>query len=400
MKHPLFLSLYLPSFLFFFSSGVLGPITPLYMNSFDINLSYVGLMLSMASLGKMTVEIPGGILIARLGIKRSLLIGMFMISLATIAMFWSSSPLEVLIYQFITGVGSMFYQTAHLSYAASVTEHDNRGRSLSMLGGMNRLSRIIAPALGGVLATSISLKFPFLFSGFIYLIAMIIVLINVPNVYAQPRQTTSNLRILWRVARQNADPLWRVGIGAVLLTTVRMARFTLLPLFASEVLGLDASQIGIILSVASIADMLNVYTAGTLMDRFGRRWAAIPCVAVMAFSMVLMPFTSGFWGLLLVGVIAGAGNGFGSGIMMTMGSDLAPRENREEFLSLWILLLDLGGVACPMIVGGISDILSLTASGFAFFGIGVFGVIAFLFLVPETQRQRATHAAPQTTSEA
>ena len=357
------------------------------MNSFGVNLTYVGLMLSMASIGKMALEIPGGILIPRLGIKRSMLIGMTIIGLSVIAMYWSSSPAEVLIYQFMMGVGGVFYHTARLSYAASVTEHENRGRSLSALGGMNRLSRIIAPALGGALATTISLKFPFLLSGSIYLLAMLISFVTVPNIYAQPRKSHSNIGILWRVARQNSSALWRVGIGAFLLTTVRTARFTLLPLFASEVIGLDASQIGIILSVASIADVLNVFSAGKLMDRYGRRWAAIPCVGVMALSMALMPLTTGFWGLLLVGIIAGAGNGFGSGIMMTMGSDLAPVENREEFLSLWILILDLGGVACPMIVGRISDVLSLTASGFAFFGIGVIGVVAFLFLVPETKRK-------------
>jgi MFS family permease len=212
--------------------------------------------------------------------------------------------------------------------------------------------------------------------------------ITVPDSYAQPRRSVSNFGTIWLVAKQNASALWRVGIGAFLLTTVRMARFTLLPLFAADVLNLSASQIGIILSAASIADMLNVYTAGILMDRFGRRWAAIPCVGVMAISMLLMPLTTGFWGLLLVGLIAGAGNGFGSGIMMTMGSDLSPANNREEFLSLWILILDLGGVVCPLIVGAISEAFSLTVSGFAFFGIGIAGVLAFLFLVPETKKQK------------
>lgn len=380
------MSLYFPSFLCFFAAGILGPVTPLYMNNFGVNFSYVGLMLSMASIGKMLLDIPGGIFIPRLSIKRSWIIGMSIVAFATIAMFWSASPPVVLVLQFFIGAGGVFYNTARFSYAASVTENENRGRSLSALGGMNRLSLILAPAIGGILATVVNLKFPFLISGIIFLVSMSITWISVPDVYAQPRKSVSNFATMWRVAKQNANSLWRVGIGAFLLTTVRMARFTLLPLFAAEVLGLNASQIGIILSAASIVDMLNVYTAGTLMDRFGRRWAAIPCVGVMALSMLLMPLTTGFWGLLVVGVIAGAGNGFGSGIMMTMGSDLSPANNREEFLSLWTLILDLGGVVCPLIVGAISEAFSLTVSGFAFFGIGVVGVLAFLFLVPETRK--------------
>jgi MFS family permease len=105
----------------------------------------------------------------------------------------------------------------------------------------------------------------------------------------------------------------------------------------------------------------------------------------MALGMLIMPFTTGFWGLLGVTALVGLGNGFGSGIMMTMGSDLAPENQREEFLAIWLLLLEAGGVASPLIVGGISDLFSLTVSGFAFFGIGVMGVLAFLFLVPETR---------------
>lgn len=355
-------------------------------------------MLAMASIGKMVMDIPGGVLIPRLGIKKSMLLGAFLIALSTIGMFFSKSPLEVLLYQFILGTGGVFLHTARLTYAAAMTENENRGRSLSALGGTNRISRIFAPALGGALVTAITLQFPFLVSGFIFFVAIAIMAIFTPNVYAKPREATSNLRVLWQVFKNKAGILWRVGIGAFLLTTVRMARFTLLPLFAAGVLNLNAAQIGVILSAASVADVLNVYSAGLIMDRFGRRWAAIPCVGVMALSMLLMPLTNGFWGLLLVGIIAGAGNGFGSGIMMTMGSDMAPVENREEFLSLWILILDLGGIACPLIVGAISETFSLTVSGFAFFGIGVVGVLAFLFLVPETNRYKRVSAKPTTTT--
>ena len=393
LRHPLFLTLYFPSFLSFFAGGLLAPVTPLYMASFDVPYSMIGLMLSMPSIGKMLFELPGGVLIPRLGIKKSMVLGMTIIGLATMGMYWSNSPTEVILYQFLIGVGGVFYHTARLSYAASVTDNQYRGRSLSILGGTNRLSRILSPGLGGLLVTTINLKSPFLLSGLIFLAAMVLVAIKVPKIYAQPRPATSNFKVMWQVAKKKSGALWRTSIGAILLSTVRMARFTLIPLYAADVLGLNATQIGLILSIASVADMLNVYTAGTLMDRFGRRFAAIPCVGVMALSMALMPFTAGFWGLLGVSILAGLGNGFGSGIMMTIGSDLAPADNREEFLSLWILVLDAGGAACPLIVGGISDLLTLTASGFAFFGIGILGVLAFLFLVPETRKQTPVPAA-------
>lgn len=319
-----------------------------------------------------------------------MLLGAALMGITTMAMFLANSPLHVILFQLLNGIGSTFYNTGRFSFAASATTNENRGRSLSALGGTNRLSRIISPALGGLIGARFGLRIPFLISGAIFLAAVLVMAFTIKPQSIIPRKTASNIQTLWKVFIQSRNALWRAGLGAVLLSTVRMARFTLIPLYASDVLGLDAGRIGIILSIASIADFLNAYTAGTLMDRFGRRFAAIPCVGIMAISMAILPFTTGFWGLLLAASLAGIGNGFGSGIMMTFGSDLAPPENREEFLSLWILMLDFGGVASPIVVGSISDVLSLAASGFAFFGIGMLGVLVYLFIVPETKKRACT----------
>ena len=387
LQHPLLLSLYFPSFLAFFATGLLGAVTPLFMASFEVDYSTIGVMLSMATIGKMLLELPGGILIPRIGVKNSMVLGSGVMGIFTIAMFFAKTPQAVILYQFLIGIGGAFYNTARFTFAAAATTNENRGRYLSALGGTNRLSRIISPALGGIIGNLFGLRIPFLISGAIILISAVVMTITVKGHAIQPRTTNSSVKIMWKVFVQNRDVLWRSGLGAILLSTVRIAQFTLIPLFASDVLGLDAGQVGIILSISSVADLLNAYSAGKLMDQFGRRFAAIPCIGVMAVSMAILPFTTGFWGLLAVGVISGLGNGFGSGIMMTFGSDLAPPANREEFLSIWTLMLDVGSFACPMIVGSISDALSLAASGFAFFGIGTIGVLVYLFIVPETKKQ-------------
>ncbi|NSW53638.1 MAG: MFS transporter [Anaerolineae bacterium] len=383
--HPLFSSLYFPSFLVFFAAGLLSAVTPIYMAGFDADYTLVGLMLSMGSFSKMLFTLPGGIIIPRLGLKSSMVMGLTAVAIGTAGFFFARTPIEVMLYQVVTGLGHAFYQTARLSYAAGATNSNNRGRSLSALGATNRLSSIISPALGGILAAAFGLRLPHLISAGFILVAAIVIVVSMKPEQAPQRRTQTNLRLLLRVAKANAGLLLRTGSGGILLTVVRFARFTLVPIFGSEVLGLDTSQIGMILSIGSLVDMLNFYSAGTIMDRHGRRAAAIPCVGIMSLGMVLMPFTTGFWGLLAVTALIGLGNGFGSGIMMTMGSDLAPAGQREEFLAIWILLLDAGGAACPLVVGGISDAFSLTASGFAFFAIGMVSMLAFWMVVPETR---------------
>ena len=51
---------------------------------------------------------------------------------------------------------------------------------------------------------------------------------------------------------------------------------------------------------------------------------------------------------LLAALLAGLANGLSSGIVMTLGTDLAPPGRRGEFLGVWRLLTDAGSVLGPM----------------------------------------------------
>ena len=54
--------------------------------------------------------------------------------------------------------------------------------------------------------------------------------------------------------------------------------------------------------------------------------------------------------LLAAAILTGIGNGFGSGIMMTLGADLAPKGSIGEFLGLWRLIGDIGSTGGPLVV--------------------------------------------------
>jgi hypothetical protein len=57
------------------------------------------------------------------------------------------------------------------------------------------------------------------------------------------------------------------------------------------------------------------------------------------------------------------GNGIGSGIMVTIGADAAPADDRTTFLSVWRLLGDSGNALGPLVPAAIA--------GVAFLGLGV-----------------------------
>jgi hypothetical protein len=89
----------------------------------------------------------------------------------------------------------------------------------------------------------------------------------------------------------------------------------------------------------------------------------------------------------------GLGNGIGSGTMMTLGADLAPRQATGEFLGVWRLIGDVGATGGPLAVGAIADAVGLTLAAFSLAGVGVLAAGTLLLFVKETLDQ-GPQAAP------
>lgn len=67
------------------------------------------------------------------------------------------------------------------------------------------------------------------------------------------------------------------------------------------------------------------------------------------------------------------GNGIGSGIIMTLGADVAPADSRTRFLSIWRVMSDSGNAAGPVVVSVVATAWTL-AAGIA--TIGSAGLLA------------------------
>ncbi len=136
--------------------------------------------------------------------------------------------------------------------------------------------------------------------------------------------------------------------------------------------------------------------AGMLMDRLGRKFASVPSFIVLAVGMALVPLAHSYVGLLVASLVMGLGNGIGSGTMMTLGADLAPRQATGEFLGLWRLIGDTGSSAGPIAVGAIADAVGLSLAAFCLSGIGLLAAATLFLFVRETlvQPEPAATTAP------
>lgn len=334
-------------------------------------------------------NIPAGILVERIGRRQSMLLGLLMIGVSTLSMGIAQNLFHLIGAQLIGGIGNALWMLSRHAYMADVIPLSKRGRSIALFGGVNRIGTFLGKFIAIFLGSN--LRIPFYMFAAIAVLTLLICYFSIPEtkheIKTKSEKQEPYLRQLLNVSIKNFRLLATAGVGQVCVQTLRRGCHIIIPLYATDIVGLNETGVRQIEVIASAVDMSMFPLAGYLMDRYGRRFATIPGICIFATGMVLMPFTSSFLWLLFAAVMMRFGNGIASGTMMTLGADLAPREGTGEFLGLWRLTGDFGGSAGPVVVGNIADVFGLGYSGFALGGIGYLAVSIFLWLVPETLRR-------------
>lgn len=392
LDHPVILPIYLPSVIFAFSQSMLIPIVPLYVVGFDISYGLVGVVLACTGLGMLLSDVPAGLLTRRLGTRWTMVSGVFTVIFFTTALFWAGSIPEVIAYRLLAGFGMALYSVSRHAYMAENIMLDSRGKAIALFGGINRVGRFAGPALGGVLATAYGLRMPFLLVGAIEIVALMAIIFFVKSEDVSTPEDTmvdpSGRQVFFETLKTQYRVLATAGSGQLFAQMIRAGRAIIIPLYAADVIGLDVRAIGLIISIAAAIDMLLFYPTGIIMDRYGRKYAIIPSFFFQAVGMFLVPFTGSFLELMGAATLIGFGNGLGSGVMMTLGADLAPEDSRGEFLGIWRLIGDSGFTGAPLLVGSIAGLIGLPMSAWALSGSGMIAVFIFLLLVPETLEKR------------
>ncbi|MFT5366840.1 MAG: MFS family permease [Candidatus Latescibacterota bacterium] len=395
IRNPLILPVYVPTFLLSFCRGLIIPILPFYAKSFDISYTLVGVILAAEGIGSILGALPTSIVINKLGRKNAMILGVLMVAFSVAGLFFAPSVIVVLLLRLISGVGGSIWNISRHAYLTDVTSPNQRGRALSIFGGVNRIGTFAGPAVGGILAAAFTLRTPFLAFGAIAIITAIVAAFTVerrdtPVVIS----SKGHIHHIAGIFHAHYRILCTAGVGQLFAQTIRNGRYVFIPLFGADVLGLDVDDVAYIMSFSGFIDMLVFPVAGVIMDRFGRKFAMIPCFAIQAIGMACIPFTGNYYELLGVTCLIGFGNGIGSGTMMTLGADLAPKENVGEFLSFWRLIGDGGQMGAPMIVGRIADMVGLSPAAFVIAGIGLAASGIFLFFVPETLQKPPPQPTP------
>lgn len=433
--------IYGPTMLFALGEGAVIPLIPIIAASLGADLALSGLIASALVIGQVCGNIPAGYLVARVG-ERLTMVGAGTLALLGVAGLALAPSLGVLAASvFIIGLCAAAFGLARHAFMTTRVPLGYRARALSLLGGSFRFGMFAGPFLGALLLglTGTEAAAAWLFAG--CLLACVFLVGFGPDPETQLRAevvpqggttrgagrstsdasdaadatdtadatgaadtgeaVTSGITLpagkrpgVFRTMVQHRAVLSRLGLAAASLSAVRSARQVVLPLWGVS-LALDAQTISLVVGIAGAIDFALFYASGQVMDRFGRLWAALPAMLLMGTGFIVLAFThdvpqATMWFAMFAAVI-GVGNGLSSGILLTLGADVAPKGDPAAFLGSWRTLTDSGGAVAPVLFSAIAAVSTLGAATAAMGVIGLIGALGFLRWVPRFV-QRAPRA--------
>jgi MFS family permease len=404
----------LPTLLFSIGEGAIIPIIPLVAGNLGATLAIAGLVSAALLVGELFGSVPSGWLVSRIG-ERPAMIGASLLSvIGLVICLLASNPWALGFGIFLIGLATAVFLLARHAFMTSFVPIGYRARSLSMLGGVFRAGLFIGPFLT---AAAIQLTGTSASAFWIHLVACAasaVILIVLPDPTASFGTVRTAQGISGGPLREEAAPvapkerglfrmlylkrgvLAKLGTGAALVAAMRASRMVIIPLWAVSI-GMSETHTAIIIGIAGGIEFAFFYTGGQIMDRWGRLATALPSVIGLAAGHLILSFTHDLdskieW-FIAAAIIMALFNGVGSGLLMTLGADLADKHNPAPFLGAWRFTIGLGKAGAPLAIAGITAAASLSIAAGA---LGVLGFIAAGVLaryvpryVPRPQRPSA-----------
>lgn len=374
----------LPSLLFAIGEGAIIPIIPAVASNLGAGLAMAGFIAAMIMVGNLVGDIPSGIIVSRVGEKNAM-IGAAVVSVVGVVLcLLTTDPWVLGAGIFLLGVSAATFALARHAFMTTFVPLVFRARALSTLGGTFRAGWFVGPFIAaGLIALTGSVQVVF-WVQIIMAVAVIVILIFMKDPRAnwamdaagtpaaaagETAAATEGARLVNDEATGLFRTMWafrgvlvRVGSGVAVVSALRASRTVILPLWAVSI-GVSEINTALIIGIGGAMDFALFYASGQIMDRYGRLFSVIPSMLGLGTGLLVLSVThdlpSAVIWFIAMTVVTGIANGVGSGILMTLGADLAPQGNPAPFLGAFRFTGDFGTAAAPLALAAIIAVASL-----------------------------------------
>ena len=357
--------LFLIFFMWSFGSGGIQLARPLFAFQVTESIFLVTVMVSITGTARILAGPLTGFLTDRFGRKPLVIFGAALRGAGSLGQFFVDDYVTFIVLEFFAQAGVAIFITSATVLISDVTTRETRGRFLAVRTLSGRFGQVAGPATGGLIASLVALKWVFLFDSItkfgIVLVVLLLIRESRPSGDRVPAAATAANDPTAKLAkaRINLKPFANrtfVALGAATIAGTLLQQgitFSVLPVYATEEVGITAGGLGALVSMAALLGMLVAYPNGMVSDRFGRKYSLAPGLMMLALGAVLLALSPTYAVLVLAMMAFGAGEGVIIGTTQAFVMDLAPTEGRGAFLGLWTTVRSVPSVLVPLLIGGL-----------------------------------------------
>jgi len=341
-------------FLYFSYALARSPIIPLYAKSLGASPEVIGWAVAASTITGIFMKLPAGTFSDIFGRRALLFIGGSVFALTPFFYPLVATIAGLIVLRFIHGNATAIFGPTASATISDIVAPNERGIRLGLYASVQGVGQTLGPLLGGFLITWQGFKMPFLISGVIGSIGLLLLLIfpfGASSTREQKHVLQNFLRGLREVAGSRGIIITSLAVAAQMFAVGAYNAF--LPLYAKEIVKLEAWHIGIIFGVQTVTTLLARPLMGKISDRAGRKPLILTALLWCALLISLLPRFQRFELLIAFGAAWGLGTAVVSSVASAFITDLAKRAHYGAAHGAFGTIFDIGEATGRPIVAGI-----------------------------------------------
>jgi MFS family permease len=365
--------------------GVVSPVLPMFATSFGVDEFAAGAVISVFALMRFATAPFVGRMDDRWGHRAVLMAGLLIVAVSSAAAGAAADYPALIVMRGLGGIGSAMFSVAGMTVLLASVDAEHRGRASGIYQGGFLVGAILGPTFGAAFA-QISLRAPFFFYAGTLVVAALVTLGLTPVKVLRPEKPAPD-----EPERERIRPIREVVFDARFQSAclanlvhgwnTNGTRSTLVPLFIAAFLATTPAEAalltGLAMAVAAGVQIVLVFPAGYVVDRYGRKAPMVLGALLAGVCLALIPASTQFAALTGLLALYALGSALlGTAPAAAVADAAGPGGDRA--LAVYSMTGDLGSILGPLAAGALAHAFGFQSA--FLLGAGLWAVSALLSL--------------------
>ncbi len=337
--------------------SILQPMMPLYLTSIGVTPEIVGLTLSVAMLGMVIGESSWGWVADKKGTKLPMAVGTFISGLTVFCFILTQNIAIIYTIFFLWGLARSALFGPSRGYIGASAPILRKATFMATITVIMSASRSIGALPSGFLADNLGFHSVFFVSCGISLLAGILVIAGFRQAQPLPiKSITIGFPDLGDPPNSVQTVSYRPFATQCVVTALQFCGLgiliSFLPLLATQVVGVSATEVGILFTIYGITTMLMSIPMGMLADRIGKKILMTLGLVILGAAMTGIAFSHSYAWLIVFVTTSGLGIATFSPAALGMVSDSVPAKWQSTAMGIYGAFGENIGIIAGASLGG------------------------------------------------